>query len=148
MSYFIIFRHVGQILFDTKQDVSQTCLDEEDKQNKDTQKPSKQKTPKKKTKNLEKCFLSPKPYKQASIRLRYSRTAKTVSVNEEVPNLESIILSFPEGVRKPRSSESEIFTAKLSKRETVFCSDPKTQGSYSPTMKSKGNARKKLKQVK
>ena len=147
MSHFIIFRHVGQILFDTKQDVSQTCLDEEDKQNKDTQRPSKQKTPKKKTKNLGKCFLSPKSYKQASIRLRYSRNAKIVSVNEEVTSLESIILSSPGGVRKPRSSESELFTAKLSIRETVFCYDPKTQASYSPTMKAKGNARKKLKQV-
>ena len=143
----IIFRHFGQILLDTKQDVSQTCLNEENKQNKDMQRPSKQKTPKKKTKNLEKCFLSPKSFKQASKRLRYSRTARIVSVKEEVTNLESIILSSPGGVMEKRSSESELFTAKLSIRDTVFCYDPKTQASYSPTIKAKGNSRKKLKQV-
>jgi hypothetical protein len=133
---------------DTKQDVSQTCLDEEDKQNKDMQRPSKQKTPKKKTKNLDKCFLSPKSFKQAGKRLRYSRTARIVSVKEEVTNLESIMVSSPGGVREKGLSESEFFTAKLSIRDTVFCYDPKTQASYSPTIKAKGNARKKLKQVK
>jgi hypothetical protein len=91
--------------------------------------------------------LSPKSFKQPSIRLRYSRTARIVSVKEEVTNMESIMLSSPGGVRDPRSSESELFTRKLSIRESVFCYDPKTQGSYSPIMKAKVNARKKLKQV-
>ena len=111
------------------------------------QQPSKQKTNKKKTENPDKCFLSPKLFKQQSIRLRYSRTAKMVASKEEVTNLESIILSSPGGVREPRSSESELFTRKLSIRKKVFCFDPKTQISYSPTMKAKGNVRRKLKQV-
>ena len=130
-----------------KQDVSLTCFNEEDKQNKDTQRPSKQKTTKKKTENTDKCFLSPKLFQQQSIRLRYSRTAKIVAVKEEVTNLESIVLSYPGGVRDPRSSESELFIRKLSIRENVFCFDPKTQISYSPTMKAKGNAGRKLNQV-
>ena len=132
---------------DTKQDIRQTCLNEEVKHDKNTQRPSKQKTPNKKTKKQEKYSLSPKSFKQQSIRLRYTRTAKIVSVKEEVTNLESLILSSPGGVREQRSSESELFTRKLSLRESVFCYDPKTQGSYSPIMKAKVNTRKKLKQV-
>jgi hypothetical protein len=54
--------------------------------------PSEQNTPKKKTKNPEKRFLSPKSFKQRSIRLRYSKNAKIVTVEEEVTNIESIIL--------------------------------------------------------
>ena len=54
-------------------------------------------------------------------------------------NLESIILSSSGGSR--RSSESELFTT------NIFCYDPKTQASYSATMKAKRNARKKAKQA-
>ena len=45
----------------------------------------------------------------ASIRLRYSRTAKVVTVKEEMTNLDSIIFLSQGGVREPRSTESELF---------------------------------------
>ena len=96
-----------------------------------------------KTKNLEKSFLSPKSF----IRSRYSRAAKIVSVKEVVTKIESILLTSPGGVREPRSSESELIRRELSIRENVYCFDQTTQISYSPTMKAKGNARRKLKQV-
>ena len=86
----------------------------------------KKRSPKKKTENPDKYLLSPKLFKQRSIKLRYSRTTKIVAVKEEVTHLESIILSSPGGVREPRSSESELFTRKLSIRESVFCYDSKT----------------------
>ena len=54
----ITFRH-EQILFYIKQDVSQTCLDEENTQNKDMHNPSKQKTPKKKAMNQENISCHP-----------------------------------------------------------------------------------------
>jgi hypothetical protein len=73
--------------------------------------------------------------------LRYSRPAKIVAKNE-VTMIESILLSSPEGVKEPRSSESELFTTKLSITENSFCYDQKAN--YSPTIKIKGNARKKL----
>ena len=143
-----IFRIDGQILLDMKQDVSKKCLDEEDKQSKEKHIPSKQKTLKKNTQNTEKILLSPKQFKQGSIRLTYSRTTKIVSAKEEMTNLESIILTSPGGVREERLSESDIFTAKLSFGENVFCYDPKTQATNLTVKKANGNLRKKLNQVK
>ena len=113
----ITFRHVSQILFENKQDISQTCFNEEEKQS----------------------------VKMSTEVLRKPSTS--IAFNEEVTNLESLILSSTSGIKDARLSESELVTNKISIQENVFCYDSKPQASYSPKINAEGNAKRKLKQV-